>query len=292
MDQRFRDPCYDSLAITGIGHVLSTPCDPRPWLKVKKNRKFMGAQDDLALVSAGRALESAGLLGVSLGERAGLYLAVGYIPFEEEDIDSLLEVSADSEGFCMERFSTEGYDAVNPLLTFKCLSNMPAFHISANFDIQGSYFVTYPGTGQFYLALEEACSALKMGLIDVALVSGVAHQRNFLVNHHFNRISFPVPSERLLDGAGCLVIESKNHAAERKAQIRGRMLNCDVSYSTFHPFEDRLHHTERFEGLTGADGELGPASLPVALSLGSHGYIHHEAETRDGIAASSEWELL
>jgi 3-oxoacyl-(acyl-carrier-protein) synthase len=261
-------------------------------LKVKKNRKFMGAQDDLALVAAGRALESAGLLGLPLGERAGLFLAVGYIPFEEEDIDSLLEVSADSERFCMERFSTEGYDAVNPLLTFKCLSNMPAFHISANFDIQGSYFVTYPGTGQFYLALEEACFALKMDLIDVALVCGAAHQRNFLVNHHFNRISIPVPSERLMDGAGCLVIETKDHGAERNAAIRGRLLNCEVSYSPFHPFEDRLHYTERFEGLNGEDGELGPASLPVALSLGSHGTIRHEVATRDGIAASSEWELL
>ena len=77
--------------LTGLGHVLGAPCDPRLFLRVRKNRKFMGLQDDLAVVAAGRALESAGLADATLGERAGLYLAVGYIPFERADIDSLME---------------------------------------------------------------------------------------------------------------------------------------------------------------------------------------------------------
>ena len=38
--------------------------------------------------------------------------------------------------------------------------------------------VNYPGPGQFYLALEAAAAALADGTIDVALVGGVAHQRN------------------------------------------------------------------------------------------------------------------
>ena len=46
----------------------------------------MGPQEALAVVAAGRALESAGLAGKALGERAGLYLAVGYIPFEAQDL--------------------------------------------------------------------------------------------------------------------------------------------------------------------------------------------------------------
>ena len=55
----------------------------------------------------------------------------------------------------------EAFAALNPLLTFRCLSNMPAFHVSVNFDVQGPYFVTYPGAGQLYLALEEAVDALR-----------------------------------------------------------------------------------------------------------------------------------
>ena len=43
----------------------------------------MGVQDDLAVVAAGQAAASAGL-GNALGERAGLYLSVGYLPFEPD----------------------------------------------------------------------------------------------------------------------------------------------------------------------------------------------------------------
>ena len=91
----------------------------------------------------------------------------------------------------MRRFATEGYLAPNPLLTFRCLPNMPAFHVSINFDLQGPYLVTYPGAGQLYAALEEARVALETGAIDVALVGGVAHQRNFLVEHHVRRLGRP-----------------------------------------------------------------------------------------------------
>src|SRR5439155_5672677 len=156
-----------------------------------------GVQDDLAVVAAGRALASAGLGGAPLGERAGLYLVVGHVPFESADLDPLLAASTDEGRFSMARFSTAGFRAVNGLLTFRCLPNMPAFHVSTSFDVQGPYFVTYPGPGQFYLALEEALAALAEGEIDLALVGGAADQRNFLVEHHLGRLAHPTPPGRL-----------------------------------------------------------------------------------------------
>lgn len=311
MDTRPQNASPHPVVITGLGHVISRagtsepaiqekpPCDPRPYLKVKKLRKFMGVQDDLAVVSAGLALGSAGLSGVSLGERTGLYLAVGYIPFEQADIEELLTRSLEGDRFCMAKFSTTGFDAVNPLLTFRCLPNMPAYHISANFDLQGPYLVTYPGPGQFYLALEEASAALTDGIIDVALVGGVAHQRNFLVTRHFNRIDPPVAADRLTDAAGCLVLETLGHAKARSARIRGRLLGFEVAYRRHHPFETTAGLTEYFECDSGRDfyslGEMGPASLPAVLSLEAEqkrGRLRHHLESRDGIFAQSEWELL
>ncbi len=265
----------DSLVVTGLGAVTG-PCDPVPYLKVRKQRKFMGVQDDLAVVAAGRALESAGLPR-ALGERAGLYMAVGYIPFERIDMDELLKGSVDERGaFSMARFSTVGYESVNPLLTFRCLSNMPAYHVSANFDVQGPYAVLYPGAGQFYLALEEARAALEAGLIDIALVAGVAHQKNFLVQHHFARLD--PPADRLEDAAACLVLE---RASERSARAHLRELT--VAYEPHNPFEESLTTRE-----AGADPSMGPASLPVALSRAT-GVLRHELVARDGIRASSEW---
>ena len=166
--------------MTGTGSAIGE-ADPREFLANRKNRKFMGRQDDLAVVAAGRAL---GSLARVDPERTGLYLVVGYIPFEESDIESLVASSIVEGRFSMAAFSTKGLDAVNPLLTFRTLPNMPAFHVSMNFDVQGPYWVGYPGAGQFYLALEEAVAALESGSIDRAVVGGVADQSNFLVRHH------------------------------------------------------------------------------------------------------------
>jgi len=244
----------------------------------------MGVQDDLAVVAAGQAAASAGL-GNALGERAGLYLSVGYLPFEQADVDVLFENSVDERGFSMQRFSSQAYDAVNPLLTFRCLSNMPAFHISANFNVQGPYFVTYPGAGQFYIALDQAYHALSTGTVDIAIVGGVAHQRNFLVHHHFGRVEPPVHA--LSDAGACLILESAAHARRRGATVRAHLSQYDLHYEPHDPFETSIVPHE-----TGADSGMGPASLPVALNRNRQPVLSHDLVAADGIRASSVWELL
>jgi hypothetical protein len=276
--------------VTGAGHVLGVPCDAAAWLKVPKNRKFMGPQDELAVVAAGRALERAGRSATPLGERAGLYMAVGYIPFEREQLTLLLENSKDPDGgFSMARFSTSAFTALKPLLTFRCLSNMPAFHVSLNFDLQGPYFVTYPGPGQMYVALQEAVEALRAREIDVALVCGVAHQRNALVEHHFARLDPPVPAEALLDGAGCLVLE---RAADASGPVLARLVALAVEYTPSHPFEETVAFCEQVTGATLPEGRLGPASLPVLLSLGAGRELRHAVTAGDGLSARSVWAAL
>lgn len=286
MDARAEAAGHDPVVVTGTGHVLGLPCDATPWLKVLKNRKFMGPQDELAVAAAGRALTRAGLRSPALGERAGLYMAVGYLPFERDQLDLLRESSTDAGGFSMARFSTSAFNALKPLLTFRCLSNMPAFHVSLNFDLQGPYFVTYPGAGQLYLALQEAVEALQTRQIDVALVCGVAHQRNALVEHHFARLDPPVPAESLVDAAGCFVLE---RAAEATRPVIAQLLELGVAYTPIHPFEETVAFSERAEGAGLPEGLLGPASLPVLLSLGAGGALRHEVETLDGLRARSAW---
>jgi hypothetical protein len=304
MDARPEDAGGDPVVVTGLGHVVvgpgDAPCDPMPYLKVKKLRKYMGVQDDLAVVAAAKALESAGLLARSasegLGEGTGLYLAVGYIPFEQSDLDPLLAASLDADGnFSMEAFSTAGFRAVNGLLTFRCLPNMPAYHVSANFDIQGPYFVTYPGPGQFYIALEEALIALEEGSIDVALVGGVAHQRNFLVESHFARIDQPIPPERLLDAAGFLVLENTRHATRRGAAKRGRRELRSGFYVAHAPFAEQRswrYYGEKFFSDFDPPGELGAGSLPVMMSLTSQQgarILGHRLITSGGQCDASFW---
>ena len=282
----------DQLAVTGCGHLVGPAVDSTPVLKSRKMRKFMGRQDELAVIAAVRAVEAAAL-PKALGERCGLYLSVGFIPFEDADLAMLVESSTASDRFSMERFSTTAFRALSPLLTFRCLPNMPAFHVSLNLDVQGPYSVGYPGIGQFYLALEEAASALDDGTIDVALVGGVADQDNVLVQHHFSRIDGPIDASALTSAAGFLVLERQHHADRRGAAWRARPIACEVRYCPADPFEVCGTHEERtaIGGVACDAAALGPASLAVALSTASSGTLTHTVRSRDRFVASSEWKI-
>ena len=251
-----------SIVVTGIGAVTGS-CDSTPFLKTKKLRKFMGKQDELAVVAAARAVAGRPLNP----ERTGLYMTVGYIPFEHEDIERLTNASRDGDRFSMERFAANAFEAVHPLLTFRVLPNMPAFHVSLNLDIQGPYAVTYPGIAQFYLAMEEAIAALDSDAIDVALLGAVADQRNLLVEEHF--ASHGIDPATLENAAAFLVLE-------RNGPAKARLIESSIKYVPSMDDEPLLRY--------------GPAQLGVALATAT-GTFTHSATTRDGFQISSTWEL-
>jgi 3-oxoacyl-(acyl-carrier-protein) synthase len=252
-----------------------------PWLKSRKMRKYMGKQDELALIAAGRALANA-KVDIEDGSRIGVYLCIGYIPFERADIDAITAGSLRDGQFSMARFSTVGIEQVNPLLTFRCLPNMPAFHVSLNLGLRGPYYVTYPGIGQFYLALEAAAGALLAGEIDYALVGGVADQRNFLVEYHFSRLPQCTALERQ-DAAALLCLETRAHAADRRAPARAELLDLEVSYEPHDPLAAPSFEFD--------DDALGPASLACALHEAGAGEFTHRARTRDGFRVQSRWSV-
>ena len=168
----------------------------------------------------------------------------------------------------MPRFAANAFGAINPLLTFRVLPNMPAFHVSLNFDIQGPYTVSYPGIGQFYGALEDAWAALESKAIDVALVGGVADQRNFLVEHHFSRVAPPVEPSRLANAAAFITIERAADARARGAAARARLTGYRLAYTPAEPFAE-IDPAECVTREGACEPEVrhsGPASLAVALS--------------------------
>ena len=289
------------IVVTGVSSVSLGPSDPptldpSAYLRSKKTRKFMGTQDDLAVLAAGDALARAGLAAEALGERAGLFAVVGYIPFNREDIEPVLADSLEGEYFSMARFSAGGFQRAHPLLTFRCLPNMPAFHVSANFNVQGPYFVSYPGVGQVYGALEEACVELDSGRIDVALAFGVAHQRNFLVQHHFSRIEPPVAAGALWDAAACVILERAEQATGRGARARIELIELAQRYTPHSSIADQIPQREQVTGGRLREGACGPASLFTflfdALASGGASEIVHTVDTRDHLSARSRWRVL
>lgn len=285
------------IAVTGSASVALGPGDaktlePTEFLRSRKTRKFMGTQDDLAVLAAGTALGRAQLGADELGERAGLFAVVGYIPFNAEDIDPVLAASLEGERFSMQKFSSGGFQRAHPLLTFRCLPNMPAFHVSANFDLQGPYFVSYPGPAQVYAALEEAQQALAERSIDVAVVLAVAHQRNFLVEHHFQRLSPPTPAADLWDVGACVVLQR----AEDVQKPRATLLELKQSYDPHAALESHVPCVETLHGVTRPAGERGPATLfsalDAAIALGDSVQLEHVLQSRDHVNARSRWQVL
>lgn len=288
------------IVATGASGLVSAgdvDIDPTVYLRARKSRKYMGVQDELAVVTAGRALASARLSREELGERAGLFAVIGYIPFDKADIAPVLAASLDGERFSMSRFANGGFQRAHPLLTFRCLPNMPAYHVSVNFDVRGPYYVTYPGAGQVYAAREEACTALAERHVDVAIVFAVAHQRNFLVEHHLSRVEPPVPVSALRDAGACLVLER-----DESARAAGRtpvlaLLELEQRYHPHPPLEEARGELESFVGVSAAPAESrGPAALLCALAdavaSGQPGRVEHRLRARDGVEARSAWQVL
>lgn len=291
---------HTGIVLTGHGSVVlegaaPSECEPLEFLRVPKMRKYMGLQDDLAVVATGMAVRMAGLVPEGLGERAGLFLAVGYIPFDQGDIERLVTRSTVDGRIDMAAFSTAGFRAIHPLLTFRCLPNMPAYHISTNFDVQGCYFVTYPGAGQLYLAIEQAIVALEAGKVDYAIVGGVAHQRNFLVEHLAQRFDPPVAASALADAAGFFVLERAEAASGRGARALASLASVEVGYRPHDPFAEPAQPAERCvvdAQVQPPTTDRGAASMPVALSAalgGGAAVIEHSLTSRDGVVGKSLW---
>lgn len=261
---------------------LTHDCDPTGYLQVPKTIKYMSKQDRLAVNASGKALEGAGYDLEKLNDRCGLFMTVGYIPFKREEAERISGFSQDQDQFSMLKFSTDAYDSINPLLAFACLPNMPAYHLSANFNIQGEYFLTYPGAVQFYQVLSEAVQRLQNGDLKQAIVGGVSDQCNFLVENHFQK--FHAGDERRLsDAAAFMILESVTPASGASRRDRIKLVSLDTRYTK--GFESSGHALPKFR--------LGPAELPMLLGAFAHdqkGLFSHccRSETR---IFESVWEV-
>jgi len=262
---------------------LNHDCDPTGYLAVPKTIKFMSKQDRLAVNATGKALESAALDLIQAKNRCGLFMTVGYIPFSREEAERICRYSQENRQFSMSKFSTEAYDNINPLLAFACLPNMPAYHLSANFDIQGQYFLTYPGTAQFYLALSEAVERLQSGDLKRAIVGAVSDQCNFLVENHFHKY-YCGKSIPAADVAAFMILERTTAALKGSRQVRINLLSLDTQYTKENMRLDDA--PPKFH--------LGPAELPMLLNAFAHnqkGRFYHccRSETH---TFKSTWEVI
>ena len=263
------------MKIVGMGRIVpeSGTIDVAPYLRDRKMAKFMSKQDKLALIAASLALRDSGLAGIELGDRCGVYFGMGTLPFEQAPLESLFANSVVGGKFSMDRFSTDAYRAMNPLLTFQCLPNMPVFHVSYNLGIQGPYFVTYPGMGAWFQALARAVSDLDHGRVEFALLGAVADQRNVLTRHHLKRIGI---SADQMDAACVWILSRADHLPARAV-----VTDLELQYQPADPWA--ACDPAPFARIPGYAGIVEP-SLRVAMAADGTSE-QMEFSTDDGVRA-------
>lgn len=303
MDKKIGSGPGNSIAVTGIGYEISSEawelligkrtsilkeqlchdCMPLEYLSKKKNLKLMSKQDRLAVSAAGKALEDSCINGKSDNSASGIFISVGYIPFRAEDVDRISTYAEEEGNFSYKKFTTDAYEKINPLLAFNCLPNMPAYHIASNFNLQGEYFITYPGSGELYLALQESVTRLIDGDLYWALVGGVADQNNFLVENHFKKIN-PDRAAPAVDSSAFIIIENEEHAKSRGKTPLARLLSIEMEYhSQVNSGTETIHSPE-----------LGSPDLLLSLAAAivvKKNIFEHETATKTHIH-KSQWELL
>ena len=202
-------------------------------LKDRKAMKFFSKQDGLTLAACHQAWSQANINDPDYADRTGIYLCVGILPFEDKPLEKIAMLSQSDGKLDMHKSSTDSFNAMNPLLTFKCLPNMPLFHVSSHFGITGRYFMTYPGIPEWFSALNRAIEDLQQGLVDYAIVGSAADQNNYLVSHHLRRIR-PDLLEKSIDACSALVLTTRE-----EFKPIGHINTVETRYKAFNPLENK-----------------------------------------------------
>ncbi|MDH4129792.1 MAG: hypothetical protein OEV44_13625 [Spirochaetota bacterium] len=263
-------PMFNDLN-AGVGNV-------NDYLASPKSRKFMGKQDFLTVTALGRALE-----GFDYdGEKTGIYMSVGQIPFEKDILIDIARLSYYGNKFSMKQFVNNAVSTLNPLLTFRCLPNMPVYHASVNFGIKGPSYVTHPDIGEFYQCLERAINDLEKGKILTALVGGCVDVNNFLAKR---RITENINIDLLLtDVAAFIVLELAESAIKNTHKIYYTLEETDFSYTS----DCETTYSESFNDIT-YNVYMGPASLALFLNHNLP-VVNHYGTSKFGYVFQSRWK--
>lgn len=206
-----------------------------------KEARRMSRVSQLSVAAAVMALEDAGFPNnvVPDPERAGTLIGVGVGGFEVavEQLDVL---------------RSEGLKKVSPFAMTAFLPNMPSYHVSLLAQTMGPISTVVSACATGTQAIGEAMEMIRRGraevvltggaegLIHEAAIGGFSAMRALTITHNDNPEAASKPFDKnrdgfiLSEGAGVLVIETLQHAVDRKAKIYAELLGHASSSDAFH----------------------------------------------------------
>ena len=206
----------------------------------RKQLRGMADFTKYAAHAAAQAYHQAGLSPETVDPyRSGVYIGNGIGGFEivEENLAKLFE---------------RGVQGVAPLTIPKLIANEAAGNIAIQFGIKGPAHTTVTACASGTDAIGEAFTAIRFGLVDLAVTGGTEAAITRLAIAGFcrlqalstkyndtpHRASRPFDASRdgfvMGEGAGILILESLTHAKARGATILGEVVGYSMTCDAFH----------------------------------------------------------
>jgi 3-oxoacyl-[acyl-carrier-protein] synthase II len=260
--------------------------DPKQYVRPRKSLKVMGRDIQLAFAAADMACVDARLRDGPLDpERLGVVLGADMTSC---DLDELLGTyrSCTVDGrFDFSRWGQAFPGELFPLWMLKYLPNMPACHVGIAQDARGPNNTVTLGEVSTLSAIIEAARVLRRGQADVMIAGGVGakihpafwarHQVIGYSQHDGDPAAACRPFDALRDGlvygegAGTLILETRQHAERRGAPVLAHLLGFAVAFEPCHNGTPRQGSAIRRAVLAAlAAAERMPADLGYVIAHG------------------------
>lgn len=213
--------------------------DPEKYVH-RKTLKVMSREIQSAYAAADLALQHAGLAkGAIDPDRFGIVLGSEMLYGKIDELADAFRHCAPDEKFHFDRWGKAAMHDIFPLWMLKYLPNMAACHVGIAHDARGPNNTIMQGENSSLMALMEAASYIQRGLADVAIAGGTGSRISeaalpfrgtldvSLSKDEPTTVSRPFDANRsgmvIGEGAGSLVLESRQHAERRGAKIWARV---------------------------------------------------------------------
>lgn len=263
--------------------------------------KYRGRHTKFAAGAAKQAMAQSGVLdSVRDLRRFGVYLGSGEGNQDFLSFAAMMAASLDAEGkMDLVKFTKAGMEMLNPVMELEQEPNMPVGHLAAMFGAQGPNANCLTACAASSQAIGEASEIIRRGEADVML-SGGTHS----MIHPFGVTGFNLltalstnnddpagasrPFDRLRDGfvlgegAAMVVLEERESALQRGAQIFGEVLGYGSTADAFRITD--IHPEGR--GAIGCmrmaiqDAKLNPEQIHYVNAHGTSTAVNDRVETR------------
>ena len=221
--------------------------EPKQYVKPRKSLKVMCREIQAGVAAAGLAVEDAQLSTDELdAERFGVIFGSPMLYSEPHELQSLFAACSPNGTFDYSAYGVQFPKQMQPLWMLKYLPNMTASHIGIAHNARGANNSVVLGDVSSLLAMMEAVTVIERGCCDVALtggsgnrlsLTGVVYRGDSNLSHAQDpqRASRPFDLRRdgmvIGEGAGALVLEERQHAEQRGAQILARVTGHASTHS-------------------------------------------------------------